>query len=155
MKLVAGANITLNPGIYYLEDDLSIQGGATLSGTGVTLVFTSGNGTKYGSANISSNATVNLTAPTAGATAGIVVFGDRSAPSDTSFKFNGGSTQYLGGAIYVPSASIDYAGSAAASTNCTQIIGYTVTFSGNSSVAINCSGYKTKPFSATVVKFVS
>jgi Flp pilus assembly protein TadG len=155
MKLVAGANITLNPGIYYLEDDLSIQGGATLSGTGVTLVFTSGNGTKYASANISSNATVNLTAPTAGATAGIVVFGDRSAPSDTSFKFNGGSTQYLGGAIYVPSASIDYAGSAAASTNCTQIIGYTVTFSGNSSVAINCSGYKTKPFSATVVKFVS
>ena len=155
MKLVAGANITLNPGVYYLEDDLNIQGGATLTGTGVTLVFTSGNGTKYAAANISSSATVNLTAPTTGATAGIVIFGDRGAPSDTSFKFNGGSTQYLGGAIYVPSASIDYAGGAGTSTTCTQIIGNTVSFSGNSNVAINCSSYKTRPFSSTVVKFVS
>jgi hypothetical protein len=38
MKLVGGAIITLNPGTYYLQDDLSIQGGATLTGTGVTLV---------------------------------------------------------------------------------------------------------------------
>jgi Flp pilus assembly protein TadG len=155
MKLVAGANITLNPGIYYLQDDLSVQGGATLSGVGVTLVFTSSNGTKYASASISGNATINLTAPTTGATAGIVVFGDRSMPSSTSFKFNGGSTQYFGGAVYVPAASIDYAGGASTSTSCTQIIGNTVTFSGNSNVAINCSNYKTKPFSATVVKFVS
>jgi Flp pilus assembly protein TadG len=155
MKLVAGANITLNPGIYYLEDDLSIQGGATLSGTGVTLVFTSGNGTKYATANVSGSATVNLTAPTTGDTAGIVVFADRGTSSDTSFKFNGGSTQYLGGAVYVPSASIDYAGGAGTSTSCTQIIGNTVTFSGNSNVAINCSSYKTKPFSSTVVKFIS
>jgi Flp pilus assembly protein TadG len=155
MKLVAGANITLNPGIYYLEDDLSIQGGATLSGTGVTLVFTSGNGSKYATANVSGSATVNLTAPTTGDTAGIVVFADRQTPSGTSFKFNGGSTQYLGGAVYVPSASIDYAGGAGTSTSCTQIIGNTVTFSGNSNVAINCSSYKTKPFSSTVVKFIS
>jgi hypothetical protein len=155
MKLVAGANITLNPGVYYLEDDLNIQGGATLTGTGVTLVFTSGNGTKYATANISGSATVNLTAPTTGDTAGIVIFGDRSTPSTASFKFNGGSTQILGGAVYVPSASIDYAGGAGTSTSCTQIIGNTVTFSGNSNVAINCSSYKTKPFSATVVKFIS
>jgi Flp pilus assembly protein TadG len=155
MKLVAGANITLNSGVYYLQDDLSVQGGATLSGTGVTLVFTSSNGTKYATASISGNATVNLTAPTTGATAGIVAFADRNTPSDTSFKFNGGSTQYLGGAVYVPSASIDYAGGAGTSTSCTQIIGNTVTFSGNSNVAINCSSYKTRPFSSTVVKIVS
>jgi len=155
MKLVAGANITLNPGVYFLEDDLNIQGGATLTGTGVTLVFTSGNGSKYATANISGSATVNLTAPTTGATAGIVVFGDRSAPTDNSFKLNGGSTQHLGGAIYVPSASIDYAGGAGTSTSCTQIIGNTVSFSGNSNVAINCSSYKTRPFSSTVVKIVS
>jgi hypothetical protein len=152
MKLVAGANITLNPGTYY---DLSIQGGATLTGAGVTLVFTSSNGTKYAAAKINGNATINLTPPTAGATAGIVVFADRGTPSDTSFKLNGGSTQYFGGAIYVPSASIDYAGGAGTSTSCTQIIGNTLTFSGNSNVAINCSSYKIRPFSSTVVKFVS
>jgi hypothetical protein len=155
MKLVASANITLNPGTYYLQDDLSIQGGATLSGTGVTLVFTSSNGTKYAGAKINGNSTVNMTPPTAGATAGIVFFADRNTPSDTTFKLNGGSTQYFGGAIYVPSASIDYGGGASTSTSCTQIIGSTVTFSGNSNVAINCSSYKIRPFSSTVVKFVS
>jgi Flp pilus assembly protein TadG len=155
MKLVAGANITLNPGTYYLQDDLSIQGGATLTGTGVTLVFTSSNGTKYAAATINGNATVNLTPPTGGATAGIVVFADRGMPSNTSFKLNGGSTQYFGGAIYVPSASIDYAGGAGTSTSCTQIIGNTLIFSGNSNVAINCSSYKIRPFSSTVMKFVS
>jgi hypothetical protein len=155
MKLVGGANITLNPGTYYLQDDLSIQGGATLTGTGVTLVFTSSNGTKYAGAKINGNATVNLTPPAVGATAGIVFFADRNTPSATSFKLNGGSTQYFGGAIYVPSASIDYAGGAGTTTSCTQIIGDTVTFSGNSNVAINCSSYKIRPFSSTVVKFVS
>ena len=56
MKLVGGAIITLNHGTYYLQDDLSIQGGATLTGTGVTLVLTSSNGTKYAGAKINGNA---------------------------------------------------------------------------------------------------
>src|SRR5262249_11751102 len=35
MKLNAGANVTLNPGIYYLDKgDLTVNGGATLNGTG-------------------------------------------------------------------------------------------------------------------------
>jgi Flp pilus assembly protein TadG len=155
MKLVAGATITLNPGTYYLQDDLSIQGGATLTGSGVTLVFTSSNGTKYAAAKINGNSTINLTAPTTGTTAGIVIFGDRGMPSTTSLKLNGGSTQYFGGAVYVPAGSIDYAGGASTSTSCTQIIADTVTFSGNSNVAINCSSYKTRPFSSTVVKVIS
>jgi hypothetical protein len=39
------ANVTLNPGIYYLDGgSLTVNAGTTLTGTGVTLVFTgSGN----------------------------------------------------------------------------------------------------------------
>src|SRR4030081_2721756 len=37
-----------------------------------------------------SSATVNLTPPISGSTAGIVVFGDRRIPVGTAFKFNGG-----------------------------------------------------------------
>jgi hypothetical protein len=33
-------------------------------------------------------------------------------PTNTSFKFNGGSTQYMGGAIYVPTGAVDFAGGA-------------------------------------------
>jgi hypothetical protein len=105
--------------------------------------------------DVNTSASVDLTAPKTGSTAGIVVFGDRNMPTGTSFKFNGGATQYFGGAIYVPNGAIDFAGGVGTSTSCTQIIGNTVTFTGNSNVAINCSNHKTQPFSPLVVRLLS
>ena len=129
----------------------------TLSASGAvtTLVFTSHNRNDYATASINGNATLNLTAPQSGPTAGIVMFGDRNTPVGTSFKLSGDSSQYLSGAAYVPSAAIQYACGAATSTTCTQLIGNTVTFMGNSSVSVNCSSYKTKPFSAWIVRLTS
>ena len=156
MKLNAGANVTLNAGIYYLDGgDLTMNGGATMTGTGVTLVFTSQNKSGYATASINGNATVNLTPPKTGSTAGIVVFGDRRMPVGTAFSFNGGATQYLGGAIYLPTAAVSYSGGANTGTSCTQLIGNTVNFTGNSAFALNCNNYGTKPFSPTVVKLTS
>ncbi len=151
----AGAELTLNPGIYYLDGgDLSVNGGATLQGNGVTLVFTKKNRNSWANATINGNAIINLTPPISGPTAGIVVFADRNTPVGTTFKFDGGASQYLGGAIYIPTGDITFSGGAGTSTSCTQIIGFTVTFVGNSNLAINCSSYKTKPFSSTVVKVI-
>jgi hypothetical protein len=156
MKLNAGANVTLNAGIYYLDGgDLTMNGGATMTGTGVTLVFTSQNKNGYATASINGNATVNLTPPKTGGTAGIVVFGDRRMPVGTAFTFNGGAAQYLGGAIYLPTAAVSYSGGANTGTSCTQLIGNTVTFTGNSAFALNCNNYGTKPFSPAVVKLTS
>ena len=152
----AGAVLTLNPGIYYLDGgDLVVNGGATITGTSVTLVFTSKNRNGYADAKINGNGIVSLTAPKNGPTAGIVVFGDRSMPADTTFKLNGGSTQYFGGAIYVPAGLVEYSGGSSTSASCTQLIARRVTFTGNSSVAINCSNQGTRPFSAAVVKIDS
>ena len=156
MKINAGAVVTLNPGIYYLDGgDLTVNGGGTLQGTGVTLVFTSQNRNGFATASINGNAIVNLTPPTTGSTAGIVVFGDRRIPVGTDFKFNGGANQYLAGAIYVPTGSVSFAGGMGTSTSCTQLIGDTITFTGNSSFALNCNAYGTKPFSPLVVKLTS
>jgi putative Flp pilus-assembly TadE/G-like protein len=156
MKINAGAVVTLNPGIYYLDGgDLTVNGGGTLQGTGVTLVFTSKNRNGFATASINGNAIVNLTPPTTGGTAGIVVFGDRRMPVGTDFKFNGGANQYLAGAIYVPTGAISFAGGMGTSTSCTQLIGDTITFTGNSSFALNCNAYATKPFSPLVVKLTS
>ena len=156
MKLNAGANVTLTEGIYYLDGgDLTMNGGATMTGSGVTLVFTSQNKSGYATASINGNATVNLTPPKTGGTAGIVVFGDRRMPIGTAFTFNGGAAQNLGGAIYLPTAAVSYAGGASTSANCTQLIGNTVTFTGNSGFALNCNNYGTKPFSPRVVKLTS
>jgi hypothetical protein len=152
----AGANLTLNPGVYYLDQGtFSVNGGATISGQGVTLVFTSSTGNNWATASINGSATVNLTAPISGPTAGIVIFGDRQISTGTTFKFNGGASQYLGGAIYIPTGAISYSGGMGTSSSCTQIIGDTVSFTGNSNVAVNCSSYKVKPFSAMALRLVS
>ena len=126
-----------------------------MSGNGVTLVFTKKNSNNWGTATVNGNATVTLTPPKSGPTAGIVVFGDRNIPLGTTFKFNGGASQYLAGAIYVPTGAITFAGGIGASNSCTQIIGNTVTFVGNSSLAVDCSSYNTKPFSPLVIRLTS
>jgi len=148
--------VTLKPGIYYLDGgSLTVNGGAALTGDGVTLVFTSKNGKNFATATINGNATINLTPPKTGGTAGIVIFGDRNIPVGTTFKFNGGSTQYLGGAVYVPTGTINFSGGASTSTSCTQLIGDIVNFTGNSALALNCNNYGTKPFSAPMIKITS
>jgi Flp pilus assembly protein TadG len=148
MKLVGGASITLSPGTYFIQGSgLDVAGGASLTGNGVTLVFMSG-----ATATINGNSNVSLTAPTAGNLAGIAVFGDRNMPMGTSFKFNGGATQSITGAIYLPNGAANFAGGMNASNACMQLIADTVTFTGNSYFAINCSGKGTKPI---VVKAAS
>ena len=155
ISVKAGATLTLNPGIYYLDQgNLSVEGNGTITGTGVTLVFTSSTGKNYANASISSNATVNLTAPTTGPTAGIVLFGDRNMPVGTTFKLTGGGTQTFGGAIYLPKAALTYSGGSGGSTSCTQIIADTVTFTGNSGMAINCSSFGTKAFGWSTAQLV-
>ena len=152
----AGGTLTLNPGVYFIDrGSFSVNGGGTVNGTGVTLVFTSSTGSNWASLTINGNANVNLTAPIGGPTAGLVIFGDRNMPLGTSFKLNGGSSQSFGGAIYAPRGAISYSGGASTSTSCTQIIGDTVAFTGNSSVAINCSSYPVKPFGATSLRLIS
>ena len=152
----AGATLTLNPGVYFIDrGTFSVNGGGTVNGTGVTLVFTSSTGNNWGNLTINGNAVVNLTSPIAGTTAGLVIFGDRNIPVGTAFKLNGGSTQSFGGAIYVPTGAISYSGGSGTSTSCTQIIGDTVTFTGNSNVAINCSSYQTRPFGPTSLRLIS
>jgi Flp pilus assembly protein TadG len=156
IKVNAGETLKLNSGIYYLDGNGFDAEGGTVTGDGVTLVFTQKNTNKgWATATINGNATVNLTPPKSGPTTGIVMFGDRAMPASTPFKLNGGSGSYLYGAVYIPSGAISFSGGAATSASCTQIIGDTVTFTGNSALAINCSGYNTKPFSPTVIKLVS
>ncbi len=146
----------MNPGTYFIDGgSLSVNGGATLNGNGVTLIFTEHNSNSWATATINGNATVNLTPPTYGSLSGILIFGDRNLPLGTTFKFNGGSTQSLTGAIYVPTGAINFSGGNGTGSGCTQIVGDTITFTGNSAIAVNCSSYGTKPISPVLVKLTS
>ncbi|WP_271525914.1 pilus assembly protein TadG-related protein [Bradyrhizobium sp. CCBAU 53380] len=150
----AGATLNLDPGIYYLDGaNLSVAGNATITGTGVTLVFT-GSGSNWGTASIGSNAIINLTAPTTGSTKGIVMYGDRNMPAGTAFNLTGGSTQNFGGAIYLPKANLSFAGGNGTSTSCTKIIADTLTFSGTSNLQVDCSALGTAAIGAQTAQLI-
>jgi hypothetical protein len=117
-------------------------------------VFTSSTGSDWATASIGSNAVVNLTAPTSGDTAGIVLFADRNMPSGTAFKLTGGGTQTFGGAIYVPKAALEFVGGYESGQGCTQVIADTISFAGNSNVTLDCSGYGTKPIGSLTASLV-
>jgi len=151
-----GGGLTLNPGVYYIDGgSLSVSGGASVTGQGVTIIFTSSSGKNWATASISGGSSITLTAPNSGPTAGIVLFGDPNMPVGTKFTFSGGSGQAFGGAVYIPTGALSVTGGSGASGNCTQIIADTITFSGNSSVALNCSGYKIRPFGGKALRLAS
>jgi len=155
LQLNAGAVVTLSAGVYFIDrGSLQVAGGATIQGTGVTIVFTSSTGSNYADATINGGATVAITAPTTGATAGLAIFADRAMPTSTTFKFNGGTGQVLGGAVYVPHGALQYAGGDVTHAGCTQVIADTVTFVGNSDLAINCSGSGTVPIGTSKASLV-
>jgi Flp pilus assembly protein TadG len=155
IQLNAGAVVTMNPGVYIIDrGTLQIAGGATLQGTGVTIFFTSSTGAGWADATINGGATVAITGPTSGPLSGIAMFGDRNMPTSTTFKFNGGVNQVLGGAVYIPHGAVQYAGGASTNVHCTQLIGDTITFVGNSNLAIDCSAYGTRSIGTSQASLV-
>ena len=144
MQLNSNAVVTMNPGVYIIDQgSLTVNGQASITGAGVTIVFTSSTGGNWATATINGGATVNLTAPTS---SGIVLYGDRNMPVATGFKLNGGSTQIFGGAVYLPEAALTFNGNSASPNGCTQLIADTIHFSGTTNLALNCTGYGVTAF---------
>jgi hypothetical protein len=157
INLSGGASLTLNSGVYVIDrGSLNISGGTTFDASGgVTIVLTSSTGSNYATANISGGANVTVTAPTTGPTAGLAFFQDRNAPSSGTDSFSGGASQVITGAIYFPHQALNYSGgTSTGGSNCTQLIGYTMTFSGGSTFNNNCAGVGTAAIgsAATIVE---
>jgi len=119
--------------------------------TGVTLIFTSSTGSNYKSMDFSGNATINLSAPPMGPTAGMVIFQDRNTPSSVTANLGGGSGQLFTGALYFPSTSLDYGGNAS-TQSCAQLIAKTVEFQGDSSFRSDCTSIDTTTMSTIALK---
>jgi hypothetical protein len=119
-NLTVGANgstCTLNPGIYVITGTLHFESGANghsnLGGNGV-LFYLAGNANLV----IDNGANVNLvagdsgelgggTAPDLGAYDGIAIY--QASGNGSALQIQGGSTSYISGALYAPSATISLA----------------------------------------------
>lgn len=128
-------NVTLEPGIYVVEGDVIINSTANVVGEGVTIYI-------RGDYEFRSNgaANVELSAPTEGPYAGILVFADQdSAASDVRHVMNGTASSFYNGAFYAPRGNVDVLGNNSGAGGCVQVVANRIRFTGNSSVTVDCT----------------
>ena len=118
LTLGGGANITMNPGIYYMKGGgFNVANGVKLSGVGVTIyVDPAGTGIDLGGGT-----TVDLSAPTSGPYKDIVYYQDRSNTSGLDRIANGAKVTMVG-TIYAPNSALAFAGGTSTSSYGTQFI---------------------------------
>jgi Flp pilus assembly protein TadG len=134
------AQISLNPGVYIVnQGNFNVGGAVTMTGVGVTIVLTSSTGSNYATVTIGNGASVTLSAPTSGATTGLVFFGDRNASSSNTNNFSGGSTLDLNGVIYFPSQLVIFSNGTSNPSGCTELIAGLMQFTGGATFGNNCS----------------
>ncbi|WP_146030183.1 TadE/TadG family type IV pilus assembly protein [Methylocella silvestris] len=130
---------TMTPGVYFIDrGTFNVVGGVSLTATGVTIILTKSTGSSYANLSFSNGATVNLSAPTSGATAGIAVFGDRNAPASNFNTVTGGTALTVNGAIYLPTQQVSFQNGSGNASACTQLIAATITLTGGSQFQNNC-----------------
>jgi Flp pilus assembly protein TadG len=130
VTLSNGSTYTMQPGVYFVNGGNFTIGSATVTGTGVTIVLTSG------TVNIANGANVTLTAPTTGATAGIAFFGSRTASTSNVNSFAGGVTMKITGAIYFPTQNLSFSNGVTTTggSPCTQIIAGSISIVGGTTL---------------------
>jgi Flp pilus assembly protein TadG len=156
--------VTLNPGVYYI-DGSSVKFGAQaeIYGTGVTIILTSTNAgsdpSSIATFDMNGGATVNLSAPTTGTYAGVLIYQDRRALDSGTNKINGNSSSKYQGAIYMPTQEVEFSGTAGMNTKCLQLVARRVKFTGNSNILNVTNGCPAnsgaKSFTGTRIRLVA
>jgi hypothetical protein len=127
ISLSSHAALTLNPGLYIVKNGISLGGQSSITGSGVTIYVQSGGVSMAGGAGVS------LSAPSSGDWQGILFFQDRGDTQEGTLV--GGTTQQMNGAVYFPSAHLNYTGGSTVTATATTIIADTVTLVGNSNIS--------------------
>jgi Flp pilus assembly protein TadG len=146
-----GGNATLSPGTYYMDVGRGLLGGSgfsvllggTVTGTEVTIVQTSS--TLINLPGLSLLGTVNLTAPSSGPYAGLVIFDDLPALLGVlpgpNLAFALSPSVNLIGTIYAPHSVVSYAvnGGTTHTGQCTRLIADTIIFAAGGTSFSKCA----------------
>jgi Flp pilus assembly protein TadG len=95
--------ITFNPGLYVISGTMTINSGATVTGSGVTFYFADQNSKIQFNGGIEAS----LIAPTSGTYAGILMF-EGPGLAQSPLVFNGTRGETLQGLIYLPSRQVTF-----------------------------------------------
>lgn len=136
--LIENKTVDLAPGVYIIDEgDLRVKAGSVVTGDGVTFILTGTNPSQVGVFEITSNSQFNVSAPTSGDYAGIVLYTDQQANSNdgsgnpfTNYLY-GGASLGIKGAVYSASRKIEFTGGGTAASECLYLVGRLVTVTGN------------------------
>jgi hypothetical protein len=154
LALTGGSSLTLGAGTFIIDQGLlSIGGGSTLTATsGTTIILTTSNVAQgCATTKFDGGSAVAITAPNTGALSGIAIYQDRTCTdSSATNSLTGGGTQNIVGAIYFPGEAVSYSGgSPTGGSQCTQLVAWTIAFSGGSRFNNICTGTGTRSVSLT------
>lgn len=131
ISFATGATIVVSGG-------LSTKGNVTVSGTNVTLYVTS-DGSSSEQSSINATTTLNISAPTTGAYAGIAAWFEGASP----VSWAGTNSSSFSGAIYAPSADVSYSGTPASASTCTRLVAASISLTGTANATFDNSGCPT------------
>lgn len=117
---------TLEPGVYCVNGGFDLHGNGSLTGHGVTIYLESGGVTWNG------NYTIDLSAPTSGDFAGLLLY--LPMTNDSRVTLNGTSDSHFTGTILAPASEVRLLGTGDSESNHGQVIGYTIELGGNSTL---------------------
>jgi hypothetical protein len=128
-------DVTLTPGTYVVSGgDFRINANAHIAGAGVTFFLTNG-----ATVHFNGSADINLSAPTSGTYAGVLMYGDRDQGSADNI-FNGTANSLMTGALYFPTQKVTHNGNFSGVNGCMRIISKSIDLQGNASFNTNCAG---------------
>jgi hypothetical protein len=144
--------MTLNPGLYSVNGNISFTGSSTVSGSGVSILMGTGSGGSAHQFTTSGSTILGLTAATTSAVTGCstncaipgVLFASQSTAGSS---FTGTSGIPFSGLVYYPNGSLSFTGSSAdGSTGCAEVIASSVRLTGSANLSSGCSAYGTLAF---------
>jgi hypothetical protein len=160
-NLVLNGTVKLMDGEYILNrGSLIIGPTASVSCDACTIFLTSDDPESepdsIGSIRISEKATVDLSAPSDGPDAGIVIYQDRHANAGgAENQIGGNGFSKIRGLVYTPSGALHVNGTWGPDVSCARFIGRRLIFEGRIYIAANCSGSQHVTFRGTYVKLVA
>jgi Flp pilus assembly protein TadG len=142
--------VTLQPGTYYVEGDVSFAGKGKLTGTGVTIIA-------GGTISYTGSGSDTLAAPLSGSTTGGipgVLFASKSTATGGS-QFAGKTSDSFSGVIYYPNGTMAFAGTSNTTTDgltgCNEVVAKVIAISGSAKLFASCSASDgTLPFGSVL-----
>ena len=99
LTITGGASVTLTPGEYIIDGgQLLVENGSSLTTVNAGIYLTGAGATLW----FGPDCTINMTAPTSGPLAGLLVFEDRNAPTGQTHIIYSDNAPVLHGTIYLP-----------------------------------------------------